>query len=124
MCDNVDRFVPKVHPATRENEADDPMELVATPADGDPNVMLDCVIQEFAWQGYDAKELLRLFLNPEYPALNQLLDAFGPVEVRRRVDELMCGYDAFRVRTRMVETPDPREDDEPELVELTVRHRS
>ena len=30
-----DRYVPKVHPATREMETDDPMELFATPATGD-----------------------------------------------------------------------------------------
>lgn len=123
MSYHDNQFVPKVHPITREIEADDPMELVATPADGDPDVMLDCIIQEFAWQGYDAEGLLRLFLNPEYPVLNQLLDCFGPAEVRRRVDDMMGGFDAFSVRASVVETPDPDDEHEPELLELLVRHR-
>jgi len=114
------RFVPKVHPTTRELEAEDPMELVANPAPGDPDLMLDCMIQEFAWQGYDAAELMRLFMNPEYPVLNQLLDCFGLDEVRRRVDEALGGFDAFSVHATIDETPDPDEEHD-DLVELTVR---
>lgn len=122
MIRDDERFVPKVHPATREIETDDPMELVANPAPGDPDVMLDCMIQEFAWQGYNADDLMRLFLNPEYPVLNQLLDCYGLEEVRRRVDQTLGGFDAFSVRAVIDKTPDPDEDHE-ELIELTVRTR-
>jgi len=122
MIRDEERFVPKVHPATREIEAEDPMELVANPAPGDPDVMLNCMIGEFAWQGYDADGLMRLFLNPEYPVLNQLLDYYGPKEVRRRIDETLGGFDAFSVHATIDETPDPVEEHE-ELIELTVRNR-
>ena len=59
------------------------------------------------WQGYDAEGLMRLFLDPEYPVLNQLLDFFGPAEVRKRIDAACSGFDAFSVRTVIDETPDP-----------------
>lgn len=117
---NFEQFVPKVHPATREIEADDPMELMAEIAPGDPEVMLNCMIEEFGWQGYDAEGLMRLFLDPEYPVLNQLLDYFGPTEVRSRIDAARTGFDAFSVRTVIDETPEPDEDHD-ELIELTVR---
>src|SRR5262245_40913752 len=115
-------MVPKIHPMERGIEADDPMELMASAAPGDPDEMLDCIIQEFAWQGNDAGELLRMFLDPEYPVLNQLLDWFGPDELRSRIDNALTGFDAFSVRTSMEETVDP-DDDHEELMELTVRSR-
>ncbi|MBX7105762.1 MAG: hypothetical protein K1X57_16890 [Gemmataceae bacterium] len=121
MTHDDERFVPKVHPATREVEAEDPLELIANPAPGDPDVMLNCMIQEFAWQGYDAAQLLRLFLNPEYPVLNQLLDCYGLEEVRRRIDETLTGFDAFSVHAVIAETPDPEDDDHNDLIQLTVR---
>lgn len=117
------RFVPKVHPATREVEADDPMELIAEAPPGDPDVMLTCVVQEFAGLGLDADEVFGMFHSPEYPALNQLLAQFGPAEVYRRIDELLSRSGVFRVRATIAEDPDP-EDDEPELIQLTVRQRA
>ena len=44
MVLETERFVPKVHPATREIEAEDPMELMAEIAPGDPDVMLNCMV--------------------------------------------------------------------------------
>jgi hypothetical protein len=122
MVLETERFVPKVHPATREIEAEDPMELMAEIAPGDPDVMLNCMIEEFGWQGYDAEGLMRLFLDPEYPVLNQLLDFFGPAEVRKRIDAACSGFDAFSVRTVIDETPDP-DDEHDDLIELSVRKR-
>jgi hypothetical protein len=83
----MDRWVPKVHPLSRPVEFDDPMELMANPVEGDPYVMLDCIVEEFAWMGYTTEEILALFDNPEYPVLNQLARFFGKEEVCRRVEE-------------------------------------
>jgi hypothetical protein len=116
-------LVPKVHPATRGVEADDPLELVAEPLPGDPDLMLACVVQEFAWMGWGADQLLELFRSPDYPALNQLLARYGAAEVRRRVGELLGRSGVFRVREAVADDPDP-EDDEPELIQLTVRPRT
>jgi hypothetical protein len=89
MSQVTDRFVPKVHPATREVEADDPLELHATPSPGDPAVMLACLVQEYAWLGCGAAEIVALFHNPEYPALNSLLDLYGERGLRERVEGLV-----------------------------------
>jgi hypothetical protein len=115
-------FVPKVHPATRLVEADDPMELVANPVPGDPDFMLDCMIQEFAWMGTDRTALFGMFHNPEYPVLNQLRAYFGPDEVRRRIDEII-GNGVIQVDEFVDPTPDPDDDHESGLIELTVLQR-
>src|SRR5262249_53306034 len=114
------QFVPKVHPVTREIEPEDPMELVATPVQGDPEVMLQCITEEFAWMGMGADELLGLFCSPAYPVLNQLLRHYGGDEVRRRVEALLARSGVFRVRETIVDDPEP-EDEGPELIQVSVR---
>jgi hypothetical protein len=114
----TDRWAPKVHPATRAVESDDPLELVAEPVPGDPDVMLECLVQEFAGLGWDADQLLSLFHSPAYPVLNQLLARYGAAEVRRRVGALLGRTGVFRVRE--VIDDDPADDDEPELIQLNI----
>jgi hypothetical protein len=118
---HADRFVPKVHPTTREVESDDPLELVAEPVPGDPDVMLECLVQEFAWLGWDVDPVLGLFHSPDYPVLNQLLDYFGEAEVRRRIGAILGGVGVFRVTETIDDEPDPEDDDGPELIQLTIR---
>lgn len=124
MSQVADRFVPKVHPATREVEADDPLELQATPSPGDPAVMLACLVQEYAWLGCGADEIVALFHNPEYPALNALLDLYGERSLRDRVEGLVRQTGVLRFSGSMVEEPDPDDDEADELIQLTVRKRS
>lgn len=112
-------FIPKVHPLTRNVEPEDPLEFMAQSAPGDPDVMLDCVIQEFAWIGCDAEEMFGMFQNPGYPVLNQLLDLFGAAEVRRRLNALVGSGGIFRVRETIDEAA---QTDEPELIQLTIRN--
>jgi len=116
-------FVPKVHPATREVESDDPLELVARPAPGNADVMLECIVQEFAGLGYDADELTALFSNPAYPVPNQLLHYYGPAEIRRRISELLGRSGVFHTREVIADDPEPEDDEESELIQLTVRRR-
>jgi hypothetical protein len=111
-------FVPKVHPATREVEADDPMELVAAPVAGDPEVMLDGLIQEFAMMGWDAEQLMALFRSPAYPLLHQLLAHYGEAAVRDRVEGLVGRSGLFQVREVFAEEPD--DDEEPDVVPLSI----
>lgn len=120
MCAD-DRYVPKIHPLDRAAEADDPLELMAEPAPGDPNVMFQCIVQEFAGMGWDAHQLERSFRNPEYPVLNELLHHFGEAEVRRRIAELLAGSGVFRVRELIDDEPEPEIDDDIELIQLNVR---
>src|SRR5581483_2386529 len=93
--------VPKVHPLTRTVEPEDPMELVANPVQGDPEVMLQCIVQEFAWMGWDADQLLQLFDSPEYPVLNQLLAHYGAEQIQRVVASLLAETGVFRFQTQV-----------------------
>lgn len=116
--DAAGNFVPKVHPLARDAEPEDPMELMGDSAPGDPEVMLECLVQEFAGMGWGARQLLELFRDPNYPVLNQLRDAFGEDEIRRRLGDLLDSVGVFRVRESIVEDAEPLE---PELIQLSVR---
>ncbi|MFO0847655.1 MAG: hypothetical protein U0871_03705 [Gemmataceae bacterium] len=114
-------LVPKVHPLARPADTDDPMEVVATPVLGDPEYMLGCMVEELAWAGLAADEVLGLFRSPAYPVLNELLGHYGEEEVGRRVRELLGNFGGFRVTAHVDDEPDPDLDDGPELIQLTVR---
>lgn len=124
MLPSPEHWGPKVHPLTREVEAEDPMELMANPVHGDPEVMLQCIVEEFAWMGMEANELLGLFHSPMYPVLNQLLEHFGEEAVRQRVQTLLGGAGVlFRVQETIAADPLPEDEDEPVLVQLSLRKR-
>ena len=116
----MENLVPKVHPLTRAAGQDDPMELVATPVAGDPDFMLQCIVEEFAWMGMGAEELLGLFRSPAYPVLNQLLRHYGAEAVRERVQALLGALGGVRCCEIINEEPDREEDEEPELIQLSV----
>jgi len=111
-------FVPKTHPLDREPGPEDPLELFAEPVVGDPEVMLQCLVQEFLWLGWDPESLLSLFHSPMYPVLNQLREHFGDDGVRQRLAEL-AGQGNFRV-TEVIADDQDEENDGPELVQLSL----
>ena len=115
MESHPQRFVPKVHPATRAVEPDDPMSLFATPVAGDPDVMLQAVVHEYAWMGWDAGQIAALFDDPFYPMLHGLRHALGEAGVRGRIDAVFRGCGVFRFRSTVHEEPD---DTAPELVQI------
>ena len=123
MNDHAENWVPKVHPLTRSVEAEDPMELVPTMVEGDPEVMLESFVQEFAQMGYGEAELLALFTSPAYPVLHQLGVYYGEARLRQRIGEMLERTGVFRFHEVIDDEPDPDEDDEPELIQLTVRRR-
>ena len=114
----MNQFVPKVHPATRPAEPDDPWTLRATPVAGDPEVMLECLIQEYAWMGWGVEQIMTLFRDPFYPALNAHWRGCGEDGLRERVAHVLSRRGVFRFRS---EIHDEREPAEPELIELEVR---
>lgn len=118
MSGSENNWVPKVHPLTRELATEDPMELVATPVQGDPDTMFECLVQEFAWMGMDAEQLFRLFQSPDYPLLGMLLEHYGAVEVQRRIQQVLARSGVLNVRATVVEEPDDYEDEQVEFVPL------
>lgn len=110
-----ERFVPKVHPASREVLADDPMTLCATPVAGDPDLLIRSVVQEYAWVGWDAEQIAALFRDPFYPMLHGLWQVLGEADVRDRIDTVFRRCGVFRFRSTVWEEP---EDDAPELIQI------
>jgi hypothetical protein len=125
MKSALEQFVPKVHPLDRELLADDPMELTATPVMGDPEYMLQCMIEEYVWMGWSAEDLFGLFQSPHYPVLQDLLRTFGEQRVRREIEQFAQNLGGVTFSATVDETPEPDADDnhEPELIQLTVRRR-
>src|SRR5262245_49883971 len=109
------RFVPKVHPATRPVESDDPLALHAIAVAGDVDAMFRSLIQEFAWMGWGVEPILRLFRDPFYPALYSFWTSLGEEDLRRRVEGVLARTGILGVRATVQEVP---EEPEPELVQI------
>jgi hypothetical protein len=112
-------FVPKVHPASRPIEADDPFSLQATAVGGDVEIMLECLVQEYAWLGFSTEQLVGLFRDPNYPMLNAVLDHYGEADVRRRIGIVLERMGVLRVTGSISDVPEPT-DEEADLIELDV----
>jgi hypothetical protein len=115
----------RTHPRDRDARADDPLEISGIEIEGDPEVMLDCIVEEYARMGCDADDILRMFHDPFFQGPHGLSRAFGREYVRLRVEGVLrrCGV----LRVRVVEAPpDDARSPEPRdpLVALTVRGRS
>jgi hypothetical protein len=117
MESHESNWVAKVHPATRPVEPDDPMTLHATAVAGDPEVMLECLVQEFAGLGWDAEGIVGLFREPCYPALYDLWRLYGEEGVRTRVHGVLSALGIFHVQATECAEPEPVPA-EPELIAL------
>ncbi len=102
MSEATNNLAPKTHPATREILPDDPMEMQAFEVSGDPNLMLQLLVEEYARIGWGADGILQLARDPNYLAFQGLLNCFGEEELARRVREAIerCGI----IRVHQVET--------------------
>jgi hypothetical protein len=94
-----DNFVPKVHPATRPVEPDDPMNLFAVEVPGDPELMLRLLVEEYARMGWGLDALLGLFRDPFYVAAHGLWLHYGEEELRRRLAAMLSRVGVVRTRT-------------------------
>jgi hypothetical protein len=108
-------MVPKIHPATRAVDRDDPMTLHATPVAGDPDAMIASLLGEFAGMGWDIEQFLLLFRDPSYPMLHGLWRSIGEAELRARLDALGRRYGLHRLRVTVWEAP---EEPESQLVQI------
>ncbi|MBV8126238.1 MAG: hypothetical protein JO114_01075 [Planctomycetaceae bacterium] len=115
MESSAERFVPKVHPASREVMADDPMTLCATPVAGDPDLLIRAVVQEYAWMGWNAEQIAALFRDPFYPMLHGLWRVLGEAGVRERIDAVFHRNGVFRFRSTVHEEPGEAA---PELIQI------
>ena len=109
----------RTHPKDRAPQADDPMEISGIEIEGDPQVMLQCIVEEFARMGCDAEDILRMFDDPFFQGPYGINLAFGRQYIRRYVTSMLKQSGVMRVR--VIEQP-PEEDLEP--VTLTVGGRA
>ncbi|MGE0653100.1 MAG: hypothetical protein AB7P12_15330, partial [Alphaproteobacteria bacterium] len=62
---------------------DDPMEFVGVAlADGDPDRMAECVIEEFLLMGWSERRLMTLFTHPQFRATHRIYLDRGEAHVR------------------------------------------
>ena len=97
--------VPKVHPATRSVEPDDPMNLHAVEISGDSDLMLRVLVEEYARMGWNIDAVMSLAVDPVYQGFHGLLQLHGEEELRRRVTEIMGRCGVLRITTEDAAPP-------------------
>ncbi len=90
---------PKIHPATREMLPADPMEMQAVEIPGDPNFMLQLLVEEYARIGWGLEGLMKLARDPNYTAFYGLLRLFGEDELHSRISHILSRCGVLRVTT-------------------------
>lgn len=101
-------FVPKVHPATRPVEPDDPMNLFAVEVPGDPELMLRLLVEEYARMGWGFDALVGLFRDPFFVAAHGLWLHYGEEDLRRRLTTLLSRVGVVRTKTTTSVPPSER----------------
>lgn len=119
MDEQSARWVEKIHPLGRDAASDDPFELLAQPTAGDPEVMLECLLQEFLWMGWDADALCDLFHDPGYPLLCSLHVHFGDEAIRERIDAFVTRFGVPTFHETLAEpAADDADEDDPVLIQI------
>jgi len=107
MNDPAKSVGPKTHPATREVLPDDPMEMHGIEIPGDPQLMLQLLVEEYARIGWGTEAMLQLARDPNYKSFHGLFLALGEEELRKRVAAIVARCGVFRVTAS--EAPDPQD---------------
>jgi hypothetical protein len=85
------------HPADRPAEPADPLQMMAGGVEGDPLLMLDCIVEEYSRMGVDEEQILALFDDPQFLATHGLRGLFGPQATRDRVRDVLSRCGILRV---------------------------
>lgn len=91
------------HPKDRPVEPEDPMSLNSFEVTGDIELMLRCLVEEYARMGFGLEDLMKLCRDPEYQGTSGLLKFFGEDELRRRIAEILARSGVLRTTTRTTE---------------------
>ena len=90
-------------------QADDPMQLKAGLLEGNPQAMLEGLIEEYAHMGWNADQIARLFEQPFFGATHGLTRRFGREAIRVCIDQTLQRCGVFRFDTTesqpVVESP-------------------
>ncbi len=79
--------------------ADDPMQVRGDSVPGDQQVMLQCLIEEFARMGWNADQIGLLFENKLFLASHGLAERLGQKAVRECIEQTiqLCGVFRFEM---------------------------
>ena len=88
---------------------DDPMELTGAKLEGDVELMIDSIVEEYAGIGWGETEILRIFSRPFFQSTYNLARAVPPGQLLDRVRRVLgrCGV----VRVAISEAEHIPEDD-------------
>jgi hypothetical protein len=95
----------KVHPAAREMLVDDPLSLHGFEVEGDVELMLRMLVEEYARLGWGTDDIMRVSTDPFYVAFHGLIRRYGEAGLRSRVEAVLRRVGVTRVR--VVEAPAP-----------------
>ena len=81
-------------------DPDDPMEIKAAVIAGDERLMMECLIEEFAHLGWDARKIARMFDEPFFLAAHGLEKRFGRQAVLEYIEHTLarCGVFHFEMK--------------------------
>jgi ketol-acid reductoisomerase len=91
----------------KEVETDDPMELTGVVCNGDPDIMVIAIIEEYMRAGHTSEEVFELFKNPFYPTLHQALYRKGFESIRKEIEETAKRIGIFKFETTESVEPVP-----------------
>ncbi|HUE69816.1 MAG TPA: hypothetical protein VMP01_02910 [Pirellulaceae bacterium] len=100
MLPDLSNAVPKIHPATRGIEPEDPLNLHAVEVDGDPQIMLQMLVEDYARMGFGLEELMNLCRQPFYVGLHGLWLRYGEEALRQRLSGILSRCGVFRTVVR------------------------
>ena len=95
------------HPKDRPAEPADPFQMFAGGVEGDPELMLTCLVEEYARMGYDEDRLVALFNDAEFLATHGLRKLFGADETRERVLAVLGRCGVLRVTSHVLPPENP-----------------
>ena len=85
------------HPKDQPLQPDDPMEMMGATANGDPVIMLDGIVEEYARMGWGREQIAKLFDTPFFQATHGLKKLLGKEEIERRIEATLKRCGVFRV---------------------------
>jgi hypothetical protein len=88
---------PKVHPASREMLADDPLELSGVEVDGDPQLMMRLLVEEYARMGYGVEAIMGLARDPFYTGFHGLWRLYGEESLKEQIGAILARCGVVRV---------------------------
>jgi hypothetical protein len=97
------------HPKDRPAQPADPFQMMADGVEGDPLLMLDCIVEEYSRMGAGEEEILRLFDDPEFLATHGLRGLFGKQATRERVRAVLARCGILRVSVTALPPESPCE---------------